>query len=123
MCASFSSTFRKTYDRESLQSIKRRNSKYYWLSKLLCESLQGFGYRPKDDADIDDEVVYCGMSAILNMPNTNIFLRGPTSTSTHVGIAQNFTDNGEGVILELSGKYETRFDVSWISRYATSSQH
>ena len=57
------------------------------------------------------------MNIILNISQSNVSLKGPTSTSTQIMIAQNFAGKGKGVILQLAGNYEPRFDVSWLSRY------
>ena len=99
-------TFRQIREGESLKEIKQRNEAYYHLSKYLCQTVQGYGYEPDKD-----EVVYSGMSVILNMKNIDLYLRGPTSTSTQIIVAQNFSKDN-GVILELSnGEYhERRFD-------------
>ena len=109
----FTATFRQIHETESLKEIKERNKAYYHLSKYLFQTIQGYGYKPNSQKN---EVLYSGMGVILNMKNTDLYLRGPTSTSTELIIAQNFSKSN-GVILELSGRDEFRFDTSWISRY------
>ena len=92
------------------------------MSKLLIEAVHGYGYSGYETA-AKDEVLYCGMNMVLNIPNCNIHLRGPTSTSRSIIIAQNFSNhNAHGVILELTGEYETRFNVSWLSRYSEEEE-
>ena len=44
LSSSFTSTFRKKYENESLESVKNRNSSYYWMSKFLIEAVNGYGY-------------------------------------------------------------------------------
>ena len=43
LSADFSSTFRKILPFESIDQIKQRNKKYWWWSKLLAETVIGFG--------------------------------------------------------------------------------
>eukprot|EP01084_Bolivina_argentea_P185180 319353_1 len=43
LCTSFSSTFRKLFPSETLNSAKKRNQKYWYLSKYLRETVQYFG--------------------------------------------------------------------------------
>ena len=121
LSTSFTSTFRKQYDLETLDSVKQRNRNYYWMSRLLIESVQGFTPKGLNYKDIKDEVLYCGMSIVLNMPNADIYLRGPTSTTSQIIIAQNFSKNN-GVILQLGGQRERRFNVSWLSKFAEESE-
>eukprot|EP01084_Bolivina_argentea_P232021 391145_1 len=81
LCTNFSSTFRQISPFEMLQSIKKRNSVYWWLSKTLRETVEVFGcnsrgpYRPTMTGPY-----YCGMSVVLNIPSFHIRLCSPTST-------------------------------------------
>ena len=93
------------------------------MSRLFIETVQGFGYEGYHDYDSParNEVLFCGLMNKLTMPSFRIKLRGPTSTSTQVQVAQNFAKR-DGVILELTHYYEKRFDVSWLSRYAEEQE-
>ena len=124
LSTSFTKTFREIDERESLTEIKQRNKAYYHLSKWLFQTIHGYGYKLYDweTKQHKHEVLYSGMSVILNMKNTDLYLRGPTSASRELIIAQNFS-KGNGVILELSGgSFEPRFDASWISRYPEEAE-
>ena len=130
LSSSFTSTFRKSHPRESIErkeDIKERNSCYYWMSKYLIEAVEGYGDR------LINETLYCGMNCPLIMESMNISLISPTSTSTEISVAQNFATI-DGVILQFnnpmaadkSSKYtiwnQARLNVSWISRYNEESE-
>eukprot|EP00488_Nonionellina_sp_1-RS-2012_P003470 TRINITY_DN7398_c0_g1_i1.p1 TRINITY_DN7398_c0_g1~~TRINITY_DN7398_c0_g1_i1.p1 ORF type:complete len:130 (+),score=26.87 TRINITY_DN7398_c0_g1_i1:108-497(+) len=65
---------------------------------------------------------YCGMSFRCILPQFNIKLNGPTSTSKHIEVATRFGGDN-GVIIELNNNgdsnsdYLCSFDCSWISNF------
>merc|ERR1712152_126053 len=64
---------------------------------------------------------YCGMSVVLNIPEFNIFLCSPTSTSKQIEVAIKFSGD-HGVVLQLDNPPFSHgalygFNCSWISRY------
>ena len=66
---------------------------------------------------------YCGMSRVMNMPQFQIQLRSPTSTTLHLEVAMKFSGE-QGLIIEFSNNvsdlysgHTKGFDVSYISRY------
>ena len=120
LSTNFTKTFRKTYVSETLQSVKSRNAAYYHMARYFIETIQGYGYSEYETA-AKGEVLFCGLSYQLFMPSFRIKLRGPTSTSTEIEIAQNFAKR-QGIILQLTGEGERRFDVSWLSRYAEEQE-
>ena len=77
---------------ETIQAIKERNARYYWMSKWFIEAVNyGNTY---------NKTLYCGMNMLLNISSTNIRLRGPTSTSNEICVAMNFATR-HGIILEF----------------------
>ena len=64
---------------------------------------------------------YCRMSQVMNMPQFDIILFSPTSSSIHKEVATRF--GGEsGMLIEFdnskgNGTYVSGFDGSWVSRY------
>ena len=127
-CTSFSSTFRALSPFESMESVKKRNSEFWWQSKLLRETVEIFGqmgYRDKDHLNLrnnEEGPYYSGVNCILAIPEFNIRLDSPTSTTKQIAVSMNFATR-EGMILQLDdtgsshGYILPRFDVSWISRY------
>ena len=120
LCSDFSSTFRKIYPYETLSSIKRRNSKYWWLSKILRETVELFADRKISRFK---QTYYTGISFAMSIPSFSIRLCSPTSTSVHLEVACKFSGE-QGLILQLNvgrmmghGSGTTCFDCSWISRY------
>ena len=132
LCSDFSSTFRKRSPFELLGIAKRRNSKYWWFSKTLLETIQVFGEsRIKDTKKMiyGDFCgpFYCGMSTVMKIPEFYMFLASPTSTSIHIEVAIRFGGDS-GIIIEFNneqhtfGEYVKGTDVSWISRYQEESE-
>lgn len=122
LSAHFSSTFRKAGFFEPLNVSKERNGKYAYFSKFLMETVQVYGQNGKYGTLSGP--FYSGMSRIMKMPQFQIFLSSPTSTSVHLEVAMKFS-GGEGIIIEFDNKthgilkseYTKGFDVSYISRY------
>ena len=61
------------------------------------------------------------MSVVLNVPEFNMYIRSPLSTSIHLEVALRFSGES-GMVLELNNsngqsKDLRAMDVSWISRY------
>ena len=118
LCTSFSSTFRRLYPLESLKGVKQRNKMYWWMSKILRETVEIYG----DDRWDEPGPFYCGMSFLMVMPSFSIRLNGPTSTTKQIEISMNFAKN-EGIIIQLNnehtagGYYQRFFNVSWLSAF------
>ena len=128
----FSKTFRKKSPYESLQSIKNRNSEYFWMSKILRETVEIFGGSSyQDDGYESDNILlgpyYCGMKVVMNMPSFSIRLCSPTSTSGTLEVAIKFSGE-DGIIIQLDNpnvkpyRFITGFDCSWLSRYKEENE-
>ena len=126
LSADFSATFRAIHPAETVSSIKKRNSKYFWWSKILRETVELYGDRAKEegnDKDIDT-AFYTGMSFVMSIPTFLIRLCSPISTSVQLEVAMKFAKD-QGIILQLNvdkvidgAPARVRaFDCSWISRY------
>ena len=122
LSSEFSSTFRRISPYETLTNTKRRNSKYWWWSKLLRETVELYGERARDMAK---SPFYTGMGIVMYMPCFMIRLCSPTSTSIHLEVALKFSGEA-GIILQLNVKnmlhpnYHSHIramDCSWISRF------
>eukprot|EP01083_Nonionella_stella_P085609 237425_1 len=134
LCTEFKSTFRSTKRFESLTEIKQRNREYWWLSKILRETVQVFGNN-KEGRDYGSKwrnvtgPFYCGMSFVMAIPEFNIRLCAPTSTSTVRAIATKFTQGKQGMIIRvnnngdaLSARYLRCFQCAWISRFKEEAE-
>eukprot|EP01083_Nonionella_stella_P046162 123586_1 len=120
LCTDFSSTFRPTFAAESLESIKKRNQKYWWLSKLLRETVQIYGYcgYEHDEANTLQGPWYCGMTNMI-VANFVCRLCSPTSASQQFAVAVRFSGD-KGIIMQLnntSSELLRGFDCSWISSF------
>ena len=63
----FSSSFRSKHKYEALTSIRKRNEKYFWLSKGLEEMIENYGQNYYDGIGILSELrgpFYTGMSTV-----------------------------------------------------------
>ena len=100
-----------------------RNQKYWWWSRRLKEVLRAYGadnYVSKGPHSLKGPF-YTGMSRVMILPEFNIFLYSPTSTSVQFSVALNFCGDS-GMILEFdnskgAARYTPGFDCSWISRF------
>eukprot|EP01084_Bolivina_argentea_P038061 70380_1 len=125
LSADFSSTFRKLIPFESLSSVKVRNREYYWMSRLLREAVEVFGQCGSSEKKVHNGGLigpfYSGISMTMTVPEFNIRLCSPTSTSAQIEIAIRFTGEN-GMIMQFnnnvpSSKYLRGFNCSWVSRY------
>ena len=115
LSAHFTSTFRKSNAFEPLSATKRRHRQYYWMGKILRESMEAHG------SSYSKGPFYCGMSTTMTMPEFTIMLFSPTSTSCHIEVAIQFSGE-DGLIIEFNNhgghaKYIHALDVSWLSRF------
>ena len=81
----FSLSFRKRNEFELISQIKKRNQKYYHWSKILKNTIDKYGQSHHLNkgllSNMTDGPFYCGMSIVLNIPQFNMFIYCPLSTS------------------------------------------
>ena len=124
LSSDFSSTFRKKHPYETLSQIKQRNSKYWWWSKTLRETVELFGDKTAGSVNkLFKGPFYTGMSFVMNVPSFAIRLCSPTSTSVQIAVAIKFSGE-QGLMLQLDTTKMIpavanvrAFDCSWISQY------
>ena len=135
LSSDFSRSFRKIHAFETFENVKMRNSYYWWWSKILRETVELYGICRSYDfwwrkslgkQDEYDTGLYgpffSGVSFVMNIPQFQINLNTPTSTSKHIEVATKFADD-RGMIIELDigsddvMKKLRGFDCSWISQY------
>ncbi len=114
-------TFRTISEYETLSSLKARNRDYYWMSRVLRETVELFGYQPSEDTSY-----YTGISLVMAVPSFRIRLCAPISTSVHIEVATKFSTRS-GMILEMKqgNVYFTHlktFNCEWLSRYPEESE-
>eukprot|EP01084_Bolivina_argentea_P282514 483604_1 len=119
LCTKFSSTFRHDTTMQSLSELKDRNSRFWWMSKLLRETVELFG----NDRYREQGPFYCGVDKVLALYQFNIRLCGPTSTTKQRQVAERFASE-DGMLIHLNNNGELHsskrvrwFDCSWISHY------
>ena len=123
LSGAFTSTFRKCHPFESLSSIKRRNSHYWWWSKILRETVECYGIQRgiKDNGGLIGPF-YTGMSFVMTMPMYCMRLCSPTSTSVFIEVAMKFGGE-EGIIIQMNNyghigfQSLAAFDCSIYSQY------
>eukprot|EP01084_Bolivina_argentea_P156663 273028_1 len=126
---------------ETLESMKRRNQEFWWMSKILRETVEifgsnGFGRKPtNDEKKIDGRNVdklkgpfYTGVSFLAYIPQFNIRLCAPISTSTALEVATRFSGNN-GIVLQLNNDgdkagstYLSAFHTAWLSKYKEEAE-
>ena len=131
-CTEFSSTFRKMSPTESIESAKKRNSEFWWQSRLFREMVECYGLLNDDDLlshvrKPECGPFYTGLNAVLAVPEFAIRLCSPTSTSKQIAVSLNFAKR-KGMILQLNnpGTHVSAalpfFNVSWISRFSDEDE-
>jgi len=120
----FASTFQQTHPHESLESVKARHRRFWWLGKTLRETVQYFGSNGMPSFYIKGPFfVYAKECELRELAVT---LAAPTSTSKHIEVALPTLaeQRSEGVILRLNNngddenaRYLRSFDLGWISRF------
>eukprot|EP01084_Bolivina_argentea_P111382 198749_1 len=131
LCSAFSATFRKNKLYDSLSSVKQRNREFAIWSRILRETVECYGNDGQEKFSmLENEKqsiklkgpFFCGMSFLMTMPEFNIRLCGPTSTSKRVEVATRFGGD-DGIIIELNNTGDIKsdllhgFNCSWISNF------
>ena len=125
LSTAFSATFRKCRSNESISAIKSRNQNYWFLSKILRETVELFGDKGGFDAAENNGTgpFYCGMSFLMVIPEFNIRLCSPTSTSMQLEVATKFGGRN-GIIIQLNNNGGVAasdqlrsFNCNWISAF------
>eukprot|EP01084_Bolivina_argentea_P013605 25540_1 len=119
LSTAFSKTFRKKNKTETLESVKNRNGNYWHLSKHLREVVEIYGSdgTNKSIKNISGPF-FSGVSSEMVLPEFNIRLCSPISTSTYLEVATRFGGD-QGMIIQLNNHMDSErlrsFDCSWIS--------
>eukprot|EP01083_Nonionella_stella_P183460 663099_1 len=135
LSTAFSATFRRQFEYETLYAIKSRNREFANWSRLLREAVEYFGNcgffdeisdRMSDDErkeyDFESGPFFCGISEVMVIPEFNIRLNAPTSTTKQIEVAQRFSGD-DGIILQLNndGYFSsfclTSWNCAWLSSF------
>ena len=108
----FSETFRAEFVCETVGEIAGRNSHFYWTSRYLRELITCFGTESKRE----NKAFFTGVSPVLHVPQFQIGLNGPTSTSTARVVAERFAGKN-GMIIKLKGGAASCFNAKPFSTY------
>ena len=101
----FSKTFKKNYNSESLEFNEKRNSSYYWMSRILRETVECFGIIINDSKI---KKYYHGANKQLIFEKFVLRFKGPISTTSSFEIATLFSDNN-GIIVQF--EQYTKFNL------------
>ena len=136
LSSKFTSTFRRNNCYESISVTKRKNQEYAIWSRYLREVVEYWGAIAwNDDKDKQWNInhnrvkgpFFCGISHQMVLPEYNIRLCGPTSTSSAVEVAHRF-GGISGIILRLNNRetissYFVRiFGCEWISNHRNEEE-
>ena len=98
ICGKFSESFRILHAFEPLDSVKKRNSAFFWMSKHLRELVECFGHCSGSHTLVNCKWIgrmfgpfYCGLNVPLNLPSFSMRLNSPTSTSKKIEVAMKFS--------------------------------
>ena len=122
LSSDFSSSFRKIDASESFESVKTRNSYYWWWSKILRETVELYGIGQYGRNHGLNGPLFTGLPSVMNIPQYQIKFNSPRSASTYMEVAAMYSGD-EGMVMELdvgddhTMKYLKGFNCSWISQY------
>eukprot|EP01084_Bolivina_argentea_P083605 151383_1 len=130
----FSKTFRKNALNEELSSIKSRHQEFANWGRILRETVEIWGLSGEGSVDENtgDRInkltgpFYCGMRKMV-MPEFNIRLCGPTSTSKQSEVSIRFGEE-EGMIMQLNNIGDRNsnqlraFRCQWLSNYTAEDE-
>ena len=111
-CTALSLTFRAIESGETIGEMNKRNSMYYWTSRYLRELVMCFGIQ----AYKEQKAFFTGISYEIPIPQFQIGLIGPTSTTMAKEVAVRFAGEN-GMIVFLKGGGSHYFDASIFSAY------
>eukprot|EP01084_Bolivina_argentea_P201281 344073_1 len=137
LCTEFSKTFRNATFDETISAIIQKHQEFAIWARYLRETIEYFGAKGFGDVVlrnskmcIVNELIgpfYCGMSFEMVMPQFNIRLSSPTSTSLHIEVATRFAEE-KGIVIqlnndgtEISGDLRG-FPCNWISNYSEEQE-
>merc|ERR1712228_112101 len=123
-CSEFSASFRALSPFEPLEVTKERNREFWWMSKTLRETVELFGQCRSEYADNGGVKgpFYCGVNKVMVLPQFNLRLCAPTSTTMHIEVAHKFATRN-GTVIQLNNNSGGQFDflrlfnISWLSRF------
>ena len=121
LCTLFSQSLRKNNSNEGLEDIKKRNSKFFHLTKLLRELVTYFGSKKVAGP------FFSGVSTVLKLSEFSIAFNTPTSTSKTKEIALRFAGEG-GMIITVGNKkgdsiHQPVFNATWISAFCEEDEY
>eukprot|EP01084_Bolivina_argentea_P212655 361434_1 len=96
----FSETFRKLDQNETDESLKKRHENFYFLARLLRESVECFGMNIKQTEYHQEIPVFHGVNQSFSLSSMDACIKGPFSTTTDYAVATNFCNN-QGMVLEM----------------------
>eukprot|EP01084_Bolivina_argentea_P144232 253119_1 len=120
----FANNYFDTHERytgsESVASMKGRHCKFHHLAKFLNELIHVFSPQALDcELQYNDPfTVYHGISKKMKFIGMQDFIRHPLSTTSSFPVALHFTNDNNGMVLELNCDPTSRaFDCAWISDF------
>ena len=131
-CALFGESLRALEAGEGLEIIKKRNSKFFNISKALRELTTYFGSNGRKGYDAMNGQVkgpfFSGVSVVLNLSEFSIGFNTPTSTTKTKEIAWRFAGE-EGMVITVGNqksghsKYQPLFNATWISNFVEEDEY
>jgi len=128
LCTLFSRSLRKDSTCDSLDEVKKKNSKFFYWSKYLRELITYFG--SSGDGLMNKKVkgpFFSGVNCVLNVSEFAIGFNAPTSTSKSFAVARRFADMN-GMVITVNNEdtwpsYQPVFDTTWISMFNEEDEY
>ena len=120
----FCSTFHKNDAYETLQSVKKRNENYHFLSKELKEMVIAFGQTYNDGVGVLDSLrgpIFYATNSESYLSSFNVPLCSPFALTKQIEVAINDSLD-HGIVVEFNNnkgyaQMVAAFDISFISRF------
>eukprot|EP01084_Bolivina_argentea_P083742 151608_1 len=121
LCTAFRGTYRNQSAMETMDQLKERHRQFRNMGKLLYEAFIFFASK-----DNQITTLYHGMSVQLSFTAMYCAFEAPTSTTSAMSIAQNFSTDS-GIILKLvsneSSEHIRTLDMSLFSCFDSEEEH
>eukprot|EP01083_Nonionella_stella_P032223 88215_1 len=118
---SLTQTYRKQNDEEDMASLIARHCSFYWMGRLLYESVNVYGKRV---CDYEFKTFYHGISQEMYFTSPKSHIYGPLSTTNELSVAQSFGDDDGLIVVLQADEYDHNkyFDMSFISDFCAESE-
>eukprot|EP01084_Bolivina_argentea_P223309 377861_1 len=116
LCGEFRRSYRAHQNDTDQDVIQRHCNDHYWLGRFLTTAIEFWGQIPGKN-----DVVYHGIKQYMKFDKFSAVYEMPTSTSWDINVAAKFTNECNGIILQLKPKWLKKMNNSRYIKVGTLS--